>query len=422
MAGMAARGGMVLAAGAAVGVLWVACTDSDGSSSGLGTPPAFSQAYGQWSPSHWDTCSKAIHDRYSVVGPDGKLYPTWHPPIDPQTGCSFGHEHGRDPSGSNLFATTGKIPFGLANEALDAWDPNGQRHEDHVGHKIEWENGVQLQKIVGNSRVDIGVTCDFLTKIHQGTHSKDAFTNNLHELAYHVRCDDGTEIHATIMVAFGAPGEFVRSCDKSTHISAGTPTPANSPVGSGVRFIPDQTCVDQYILVPNGQFSQFSQGLYEDWVSGNYLRKANGDQLAYFDPHFAVFAPSRYFEGNRSDLTGRSMEACYQTEGNGDHAHGGACDASTGNGQSLDVTWDDPRSQLNGLVREVYFNQTAITNSTGPTVWYTDPFGGHASPAPFPGSVKQFVAKIDNTRPFPLESQAFGSARNYGGSGVHAPN
>ena len=47
-------------------------------------------------------------------------------------------------------------------------------------------------------------------------------------------------------------------------------------MGSGVRFIPDRSCVDQFILVPNGQFSQFSQGLYEDWVSGNYIRKADG--------------------------------------------------------------------------------------------------------------------------------------------------
>jgi hypothetical protein len=157
-------------------------------------------------------------------------------------------------------------------------------------------------------------------------------------------------------------------------------------------------------------------------VSGNYLRKADGTQLAYFDPHFAVFAPSRFFDGALSDLTGRSMAACYETNANGDHAAGGACAASTNNGQDLDVTWDDPRSTLNGLTREVYFNQTTITNAGGPTVWYTDPFGGHASPTPFPGSVRQVLAAIDNTRAFPLESQAFGSTRNYGGQGVHAPN
>lgn len=400
-------------------VALVACGDGG---PGAGTPPVFSAAYGIWTPTPRDGCSKQIHDRYSVVGPDGKLYPTWHPPRDPVTGCSFGHEHGRDPHGSALYATTRDIPFGVANEALDVWDPAGMRHEDHVGHKIEWENGVQLQKSVGGQRVNIGVTCDFLTKLHQGTHSKDAFTNNLHELAYHVRCSDGTELHATVMVAFGAPGEFTRSCDKATVIAAGAPTPANSPVGSGVRFIPDRSCIDQFILVPPGQFSQFSQGLYEDWVSGNYLKTEAGTQLAYFDPHFAVFAPSRFFDGGKTNLTGRSLEACYEVAPNGNHAAGGACDASTNNGQDLDVTWDDPRSTLNGLTREVYFNQTTITNAAGPTVWYTDPFGGHASTTPFPGSVRQKIAAIDNTRPFPLESQAFGATRNYGGNGVHAPN
>lgn len=408
---------LVLLPGSAA--LLAACGDGPAGGGGVAPP---SQAFGLWSPSHWDSCSKAIHDQYSVIGPDGKRYPTWHPPVDPATGCTFGHEHGRDPRGSHLYAAIGPLPFGLANEALETWDPAGTRHEDHFGHKIEWENDVALQKDVGGQRVNIGVSCDFLTKIHQGTHSKDAFSNNLHELAYHVRCTDGTELHATIMVAFGTPGEFVRSCDKATVVAVGPPTPANSPTGSGVRFIPDRSCIEQYILVPPGQFSQFSQGLYEDWVSGNYLRRGDGSQLAYFDPHFAVFAPSRYYEDTVASLTGRSMEACYETSPAGHHAAGGACDASTRNGQDLDVTWDDPRSTLNGLVREVYFNQTVINNAGGPTVWYTDPFGGHAATAPFPGSVEQRVAAIDNTRPFPLESQAFGGTRNYGGSGVHAPN
>lgn len=414
--------GRALSALVALGLPLVACDRGEGGPGNGPAPTGVSKAYGRWTPSAWDSCTQAIHDAYSVVGPDGKLYPTWHPPVDPATGCTFGHEHGRNPKQSKLYAGTGPIPFGVANEALDTWDPAGMRHEDHVGHKIEWENGVELQRSVGASRVNIGVRCDFLTKIHQGTHSKDAFSNNLHELAYHVRCDDGTELHATLMVAFGAPGEFVRSCDKATTIAAGPATPANSPTGSGVRFIPDRSCIEAHILVPAGQFSQFSAGLYEDWVSGNYLRRKDGSQLAYFDPHFAVFAPSRYFEGSRTDLTGRSMEACYEQEPNGDRAAGGACDASTANGTVTDVTWDDPRSTLNGLVREVYFNQTVINNPAGPKVWYTDPFGGNADTVAFPGSVRQKLASIDNTRPWPLESQAFGATRSYGGNGVHAPN
>src|SRR5690349_1676057 len=83
------------------------------------------QSFSIWAPSSNDNCSKEIHDSYSTLGPDHKLYPTWHPPVDPKTGCKFGHEHGRDPSGSNLYSEVGPIPFGYANEQLDTWDPNG---------------------------------------------------------------------------------------------------------------------------------------------------------------------------------------------------------------------------------------------------------------------------------------------------------
>ena len=70
-------------------------------------PPAetpTSKAYRErnWSPTAYDTCSADLHRSFSVIGPDGKLYPTWHPPtvVDPATGrsCSFGHEHGDDPA------------------------------------------------------------------------------------------------------------------------------------------------------------------------------------------------------------------------------------------------------------------------------------------------------------------------------------
>ncbi|HRN96150.1 MAG TPA: hypothetical protein PLD54_01750, partial [Candidatus Levybacteria bacterium] len=182
-----------------------------------------SHAMGLWTPNpKYDTCTnstdtvriKDIHDSYKVQGPDGKWYPTWHPPVDPTTGCKFRHEHGRDPHASNVFkflqetygydadkngkvegaelATAG-VPFGYVNEQLDVYNTskginNGMRHEDHVGHKIEWENSLMRQwstSIGGGTQqrgADSGVRCDFFMKIHQGTHSKDAFTNNMHEL------------------------------------------------------------------------------------------------------------------------------------------------------------------------------------------------------------------------------------------------
>lgn len=413
------------------------------------TDVTMSHAMGLWSPNtKYDTCTKAEHDIFRAKGPDGKWYPTWHPPTMKRadgTTCTFGHEHGRNPEGSNLLplinSTYGGILFGYANEKLDEYNAanniaNGMRHEDHVGHKIEWENNVRLTVNKCTRPASTGcfettptnITCDFLMKIHQGTHSKDAFSNNLHELAYFVQCNDGTKIAATKMVAFGKPGEFMTTCDKSRTIQVGSATPSNSPVGDGVRFIGDSQCVNDYILVPNGKFSEYSLGLYEDWVSSNYIRTANNTILAYFDPHFAVFSPSRYYDPTKPDNMGRSIDTCYMKEANGDRARGGECDEITNyrDGSTIPVSerisYDDPRSPMNGVHREFYFNQTWIRNTTGNTTWYTDPYGNKASTTTFDGAVVQYIANVDNYNKTIFESQAIGSDRYYGGNGVHAPN
>ena len=67
---------------------------ADPSNPGGSSRPA-SAAMGKWTPNPtYDTCSQAFHDSYFVVGPDGKRYPTWHPPVatDPANGrdCTFG--------------------------------------------------------------------------------------------------------------------------------------------------------------------------------------------------------------------------------------------------------------------------------------------------------------------------------------------
>lgn len=61
--------------------LGLAACDEDGPG-GLGTitPQGASTAYDKWAPGPNDTCTREIHDGYAVVGFDGKLYPTWHPP------------------------------------------------------------------------------------------------------------------------------------------------------------------------------------------------------------------------------------------------------------------------------------------------------------------------------------------------------
>ncbi len=402
-------------------LLSASCSDEGFSGTGPVPETGPSVAYGIWTPGPNDTCTRAIHDGYSVVGPDGKRYPTWHPPVDPATGCSFGHEHGRDPRGSKLYRDVGPIPFGLANEALETWDPQNPRREDHVGHKIEWENDVELVRGDGVTGALFTVKCDVLVKLHQGTHSKDAFTNNLHEVAYHVRCSDGTEMHVTALTAIGDPGGFNRSCDRQ-RVDVGPATPANSPNGGGIRLIPDRTCVEQYMKTPPGIESDFDRALHESWEISQSVVTEHGRHLAHFNPYFQVFYPSRFHDPAAAGLVGRPIEVCYEVNPDGRRAQGELCDQSTGNGTVPGVAYDDPRSRFNGVLRFVDINDNEIRNAGGPEVWYTDPFGRNGRRRPFPGSVRQWVASLDNDYGFNLNGPAIGFRRDDGGAGVHAPN
>jgi hypothetical protein len=380
------------------------------------------QSFSIWAPGANDTCTREIHDSYSVVGPDKKLYPTWHPAVDPKTGCRFGHEHGRDPSGSHIYAAVGPIPFGYANEQLDAWDPGGIRHEDHFGHKVEWENDIDLSFGGSVGHAIFGLRCDVLTKLHQGTHSKDAFTNNLHELVYHIRCRDGTRMDVTIMSAIGTPGEFVRSCDRDVTVVVGPATPANSPRGGGERIIPDRTCIEQFAFAAPGKTGDFDEALHESWQTSNSIETANGRGIAFFNPYFQVRYPSRYYDPSLPDKTGRSIAMCYETLPNGFKALGGPCRISTGNLSVMDLVFDDPRSAFDGASRTVDINYNEIRNEDGPEIWYTDPFGKHGRTEAFPGSIAQFIAKINNDRGVGMSGPQLGDDRPYTGSGVHAPN
>ena len=68
-------------------------------------------------------------------------------------------------------------------------------------------------------------------------------------------------------------------------------------------------------------------------------------------------------------------------------------------------------------------NANIVDNPQGPEVWYTDPFGKHGRTDPFVGSIRQFIARIDNTRGgLDANGPGVGRDRNYGSPRVHAPN
>jgi hypothetical protein len=397
-------------------VALVACSSQDGGTGPGNASP--SRAFGIWQPGLYDSCTREQHDAYAVIGPDGKAYPTWHPPTGPG-GCSFGHEHGRDPRHSDLSEAAGGVAFGYANEMLAVSDPANPRDEDHVGHKIEWENDVQLPFLSGGSASGFAV-CDVLYKLHQGTHSKDALTNNLHELVYHIACEDGTRLEVTMLSAIGRPGMFARSCTQTEFIAVGPPTPANSPEGAGSRLIPDRTCVDRHMLVPDGQQSIYSAALQESWRTFNTLQRSDGRAIAFFDPYFIVDLPSRFHEPASASLVGRPMEACYEVQADGEHASGGWC--ATAAGAGAPIPHDDPRSPFKGTRRTIELNLTQLFNASGPEVWYTDPFGRGGRTDSFPGSLRQVVARTNRNLGLALVGPSIGADRDYGGAGVRSPN
>jgi len=375
-----------------------------------------SRAFGIWHPGTYDTCTQEQHDAYAVVGPDGKAYPTWHPPTGPG-GCTFGHEHGRDPRESSLYGNLGGVPFGYANEMLAVSDPAHPRDEDHVGHKVEWENGVKISRPSGGSAL-----CDVLFKLHQGTHSKDALTNNLHELVYNIRCDDGTELHVTMLAAIGDQGSFSRACAESQVVQVGDPAPPSSPKSLGIRYIPDRGCIEQHMLVPTGQRSNYDPALHERWNTYNEIRRADGRVLAFFNPHFHVFLPSRFHDPAEASTIGRPMDVCYEITPTGERASGGPCAVSTGDGTITGVAFDDPRSEFRGTGRLIRLNVTRISNATGPEVWYTDALGRGGRSQPFTGAIRQGIARVEQEVGFDFIGPTIGGDRQYAAPGVRSPN
>lgn len=409
---------------------WPASSSSSSSTLPAGFLPEMERpgahATSGWQPTEYDTCSKQLHDSFSVVGADGKTYDTWHPTVvtDPDTGevCTFGHEHGDDPTNSDIFefvadklAAPGSeaqagVPFGLTSEASTQYAGEVHRHEDHVGHKIVVFNDIKLinaDRTKGYVLDAAGepIVCDYLMKLHQGSHSSDATKNNSHEIIYGAQCTDGTEMVVSHLTNMGNPNEFTQTCSDKTITTAGSDLPGSE---EGRRRIPDLECLTT---------SDDIWATYETWEVVSKISTADGEVLAGFDPWFGIRNPSRYFDNTAPDPAdaGRPMVELVKLF---DEASSPWGDVTPG------MDKNDPDSPFDGSQRDAYVAETNINNDGGPTIWYTDPYGGNASTTPFVGSVRQYIAATSNEQLPQLARQAFGFSQDHGayGSGVHAPN
>lgn len=405
-----------------------------------GGDPQYSTAYLErnWKPTAYDTCSAELHAEYTALGPDGKIYPTWHPAqvIDPATGsmCTFGHEHGADPATSDIYdwvvdyltpaEADGKtgIPFGYASEALMMYGAEHEgmamRHEDNAGHKIFLQNNVELidenREWVLDAQGAV-VTCDFLIKQHQGSWSPDATSNNAHEAIYASKCSDGTEIISTTLSKFGNSNEFHKNCGALEAVATmGSKLPAGY---GGSRQIPDAACVAEHAT---GEAASL-WGIYELWKGENRITAADGTLLAHFDPWFGVRNPSRYYDPANSDAAqnkngiSRPVDLAW-----GENAAAGFPWSTVNSLAPLD--WQDPASPFDGAQRDFYLNQNSVTPGT-PSAVYTDPYGTGGSETAFTGSIRQHLVAGTATGAVSLSTQKFDTAADFGkNNGVHAPN
>jgi hypothetical protein len=313
-------------------------------------------------------CPAWVHDRYVAQGPDGAWYPTWHPPVDPQYGCSFGHEHGDDPTGAT--ALRGRsVLFGYASIKAGMSEP-------HVGFKVFVWNNIQHPNAPAHSGASVVMV------LHQGTAGAGRFTTVFHDLEFHyVNPNDGREVHIHMLAPFGA---LLVGCGANDPAMDLRLQQASVP---GARQVSSTRC----FATPNIP--------YEDWITALYVgADASGNWRAYLDPHFAVFNPNTYCEV----VNGACVLAYSDVR------------AGTGADPAGTASW------FKGDKREAYLNQVWLDNAGNSTSVWTDPYGRLTTPTA-PGAIEQYIAAIDS-RPL-TNSAAWGAEHNHDPDGsVHAPN
>jgi len=293
-------------------------------------------ATGGETPVAGQLCPAWVHDRYVTAGPDGNLYPTWHPPVDAEYGCLFGHEHGADPRSSKADASMPAFGYAAVLHGMA---------EPHVGFKVFVIN---QGDIADDGRA---ATADYRVVFHMGTGGVKRYTERHHSLEYDYIARDGSS--------------------REAHIYGMADTTGN-PIGStctmpraGGRDFSTLGCGDPYEIWP---FS-FSIIHPDDPFTGAMeVRTHVGGAVAAFDPITTV---------DPSDLTRLVFSQDYHRPNSG-------------------IDPKSPAAEFQGCQREIYGGPNYWHNAGGATVYYTDPMG-YVQPGPGPGLIRQEVSALNST-------------------------
>mgnify|MGYP001559554435 CR=1 FL=1 len=322
-----------------------------------------SQEFGTWHPNtQFDTCGEVEHNSYSVVGPDGKKYSTWHPPVH-TNGCTFGHEHGADPRTS---AADNTLPaFGYAAEQMGMAEP-------HVGFKV-------FVIIAGTPGDNGPATADHRVVFHMGTAGVGRYSQQFHSFEYDHIARDGT-------------GRYLHLYGMGDT----RPTADNASQCPGVGGIGGKI------------FSTVGCGeVYEIWGTVDFrITDAESKVLASMD-----FGPAAFQPITARDPADNSRLVYNQTL-RGD-----------GSGGGFSVNPLSPDADWRGCDREIYVGQNIWGNEGGSgTTYFTDPMGTIVAPTA-PGAIRQEVSRsaaaVNPNEVFKQPENFCGDGR---ASGIHSPN
>jgi len=245
-------------------------------------PPAVPP--GQPTPVAGQPCPDWVHNRYTVRGPDGELYPTWHPQVDPEFGCYFDHDHGDDPRTS--LANPELPPFGYVGKLAGM-------PEAHEGFKVFVANR--------GTRNDEGRVALTSTRIvaHMGTGGVRRYRVRHHSLMFDLVAPSGHRVSVQGMADTGLVGSI---CERDRSLSDNDP---NNDIGRTVMTLPGAGC-----------HSQNPGSLYEIWAFR--LRLDNRVEViastAAFDP-ITTMNPANLDELHYTELVFEGfsgLRGCYR--------------------------------------------------------------------------------------------------------------
>lgn len=281
-------------------------------------------------------CPAWVHDRHVVQGPDGSMYPTWHPQVDPDYGCYFTHEHGADPRSSNIF--TQMPPFGYVDKLAGMNTP-------HEGFKVFVLNRGTYTQDGRNVRDD------HLMHFHMGTAVVGRYTAQFHEFSYAYRGDRG-EFRVTGLADTGRVEQVGSTCD--------------SPRRGG-RDFSTIGCNDPYEIWNNVHFSIIHpDDPYQDPM---HVRLYVSGSVAAFDP-----VTTR----DPADSSRLVYTMAYRQPG-----------------ENVDPL--SSQSWYRGCNREGYFGPHFSNNTGRDTTYWTDVYGRVQSGAATGGLIQQQVNMNNNT-------------------------